>query len=71
MLKQVQAPRLIMAEYVVCCGSPVGSDLNVQRHLDVQQVVVLAQVTGHFSLGAVQSGLQLLDGILHTHTVLL
>lgn len=54
------------------CGSaPVGRDLNVQRHLDIQQVLVFTQVTGHFPFGAAQRSLQLLNGVLPTqnHTM--
>ena len=49
---------------------PVGGDLNVQRHLDIQQVLVFAQVTRHFSFGASQGDLQLLDRVLRTNQIM-
>lgn len=46
--------------------SPVGGDLNIKRHLDVEQVLVLTQVTSHLPLGALQFVVQLVDGLLET-----
>ncbi len=43
---------------------PVGCDLDVQRHLDVQQVLVFTQMTGHLTFGAPQSRFQLLNSVL-------
>lgn len=43
---------------------PVSSDLNIQGHFDVQQVLVLTQMTGHLTLGAAEGRLKLLDGLL-------
>ena len=52
--------------------SPVSSDLNIQSHLDIEQVLVLSELGCHFPLGVPQLGVQLLDGFLgrrgHTHT---
>ena len=50
------------------CSIPVGGDLDVQRHLDVEQVLVLAEVAGHLPLGALQLIIQLVDGLLRAHT---
>ena len=50
------------------CSVPVGGDLDVQRHLDVEQVLVLAEVAGHLPLGALELIIQLVDGFLRTHT---
>uniref|UniRef100_A0A0E9XFY2 Uncharacterized protein n=1 Tax=Anguilla anguilla TaxID=7936 RepID=A0A0E9XFY2_ANGAN len=43
---------------------PVGGDLDVQRHLDVEQVLVLPQVLGHLVLHAVDVVLHAGDGVL-------
>lgn len=43
---------------------PVGSYLDIQGHLDVQQVLVLPQVPGHLGFGVAQVILQLPDGVL-------
>lgn len=44
--------------------APVGGDLDVQRHLDVEQVLVLSQVLRHLALQAPQFDVQLADGVL-------
>lgn len=46
--------------------SPVGGDLNIKCHLDIKQVLVLTQVTGHLPLGALQFVVQLVDSLLQT-----
>lgn len=40
---------------------PVCSNLNVQGHLDIEQVLVLTQVTSHFPFGALEFIIQLVN----------
>lgn len=44
--------------------TPVGGDLDVQRHLDVEEVLVLSQVLRHLALQAPQFSVQMADGVL-------
>lgn len=47
---------------------PVSCNLNVQRHLDIQQILVLPQVTSHLTLSGPQLILQLGHAVLKTYT---
>ena len=40
---------------------PVGGDLNVQRQLDVHELLVLAHLPSHVLLGTLEGILQVLD----------
>lgn len=44
--------------------APVGCDLDVQSHLDVEQVLVFPQMLGHLALQVPQLGVQLANGVL-------
>lgn len=46
---------------------PVCSNLNVQGHLDIEEVLVLAQVTSHLPLGALELIIQLVNCLLGKH----
>lgn len=43
---------------------PVSCNLDVQGHLDVEEILVLSQMTGHFPLRSPKLIFQLLDGVL-------
>lgn len=43
---------------------PVRSDFYIQSHLDVEEVLIFAQMTSHFPLCAPKLIFQLLDGVL-------
>lgn len=45
-------------------SAPVGCDLDVQSHLDVEQVLVFPQMLGHLALQVPQLGVQLANGVL-------
>lgn len=44
--------------------APVGSYLNVQGHLDIEQVLILSQVLGHLTLQVPQLGIQVANSVL-------
>lgn len=49
---------------------PVGGDLDVQRQLDIHELLVLAELAGHVLLGSLKCLLQVLNttfGLLHSH----
>ena len=45
-------------------SAPVGSDLYVQGHLDIEQVLILSQVLSHLPLQVPQLRVQVADGVL-------
>lgn len=45
-------------------SAPVGCYLDVQGHLDIEQVLVLSQVLGHLALQVPQLGVQMAYGVL-------
>lgn len=44
--------------------APVGSYLNVQGHLDIEQVLILSQVLGHLTLHIPQLSIQVANSVL-------
>lgn len=46
---------------------PVCSNLNVQGHLDIEEVLVLTQVTSHLPFGALELIIQLVNCLLRKH----
>ena len=45
-------------------SAPVGSDLYVQGHLDIEQILILSQVLGHLALQVPQLSIQVANGVL-------
>lgn len=43
---------------------PIGSNFNVQGHFDVEQILVLTELSCHLPLGVSQLIVKLLDGFL-------
>lgn len=44
--------------------SPVSGNLNIQSHLDIEQVLIFSELGSHLPLGVPQLGVQLLDSFL-------
>ena len=44
--------------------SPVGSDLSIQSHLDIEQILVFPEVVRHLPLHSLQLAVQLMDHLL-------
>ena len=49
---------MALNQFQVAFASPVSNDLNLQSHLDIQEVLVLAQVQCNFLLSRFQLKLQ-------------
>lgn len=54
-----------------CPPVPVGSNFDVQGHFDVEQVLVLPELSCHLPLGVPQLAVKLLDGFLWAHRAIM
>ncbi len=63
----ISTVKVISKQFIKCQYRPVCSNLNVQGHFDIEQVLVLAEVTSHLPFGALELIVQLVNCLLKTN----